>query len=95
MTRRKWSICPDCDGEGMIVHPALSVWTQEDRYEDPDGFESMMEGDYDVPCIRCSGTGKVTLDTEEDFHEDLEDAKIRGMESGDPELYYNPRLGLA
>jgi len=56
---RKWSICDDCDGEGNRVHPDLSVWTESQRAEDPDGFVSMMRGEYDVPCETCKGSGKV------------------------------------
>ena len=91
---RKWEICPSCEGEGKVVHPACSVWTAEDRYEDPDGFESMMNGDYDVTCAECHGSGKVRAEDEEKYRERLEDARIRAMESGDPEMYYNPKLGL-
>jgi RecJ-like exonuclease len=93
-----WKICPRCEGDGKVVHPACSVWTQEDRYNDPDGFDEMMEGAYDVTCQRCGGTGKVRSDGEDEdgysYAERLADAKLRGMEDGDPELYYNPELGL-
>lgn len=94
---KHWEICPRCEGEGTIVHPACSVWTEEDRFEDPDGFEAMMEGDYDVTCARCGGSGKIQVDDEEDtddYHERLADARLRGAESGDWELYSNPELGL-
>lgn len=97
MSTRKWAICPDCRGEGMVVHPALSVWTAEDRAEDPDAFEAMMHGDYDQGCDRCGGSGKILVGgtAEREFRERLAEAKLRGLESGDPELYFNPRLGLS
>lgn len=90
----RWSICSRCEGEGTTVHPALSVWTQEDRYNDPDGFEEMMNGRYDVRCPKCHGSGKVLQEDEDDYAERLADARLRGAESGDPELYYNPELGV-
>lgn len=92
----KWQICSRCDGEGTVVHPALSVWTESDRYEDPDGFETMMRGGYDVPCAKCKGEGKLLVDPNEEdgYAMALADAKLRGAEMGDPELYYNPELGL-
>lgn len=54
-----WIICPDCEGEGKHVHEDLSVWTASDREENPDGFDDMMRGHYDVKCERCQGSGKV------------------------------------
>ena len=55
----KWEICDGCRGDGRRVHEALRVWTESDRHEDPDGFEAMMGGAYDVTCSDCSGSGKV------------------------------------
>jgi hypothetical protein len=42
----KWHVCPECQGEGEVVHPALSVWTQDDILEDPESFEEMRRGTY-------------------------------------------------
>lgn len=89
-----WEICDRCDGDGKVVHPALSVWTSEDRYEDPDGFEDMMKGAYDRPCAKCGGSGKVREKDAEEYNERLADARLCAMEDGDPEVYYNPELGL-
>jgi hypothetical protein len=68
-----WEICGGCRGAGMRVHPALSVWTSDDRAEDPDGFEDMLEGRYDVSCDECGGSGKVKelVDTHECDPDDL------------------------
>jgi hypothetical protein len=92
-TKRKWQICPECDGEGKVVHPACSVWTADDRAEDPDGFEEMLQGTYDVICATCHGSGKVQRDDLRKRKNQLESCRLRGMESGDPEMYYNPNLG--
>jgi hypothetical protein len=54
-----WIICERCRGEGKHVHDAYSVWTDEDRYEDPECFEDMLDGKYDVTCEACHGSGKV------------------------------------
>lgn len=93
----EWELCPECRGEGKVVHPALSVWTEEDRYEDPEGFEDMMAGMYDQRCKRCDGRRVVEADNEEeqeDWEERLADARTRAMESGDAEAFYNPRINL-
>lgn len=89
-----WHICDRCDGDGKVVHPALSVWTSEDRYEDPDGFEDMMNGAYDRPCAKCGGSGKIREKDDEEYRQRLADARLCAMEDGDPEVYYNPELGL-
>lgn len=72
-----WSICSSCQGDGCQVHPALSVWTGSDRDEDPEGYEDMMGGAYDVACAECEGSGKVLEVLERDllhenFHEDYD-----------------------
>jgi DnaJ-class molecular chaperone len=89
-----WRLCPKCEGEGTTVHPALSVWTAEDRYEDPEGFEDMMAGRYDVTCTRCDGK-RVVPDTDEEqenWDERVQETRTRGAESADPDLFYNPAL---
>jgi len=93
----KWEICSRCDGEGTQVHPAFSVWTSEDRAEDPEAFEAMMAGAYDIPCKVCGGTGKVkiheddgTCEEYDDYQERYNDARTRAMEMGDWEAYQNP-----
>lgn len=51
----KYRVCPKCDGEGVIVNPVLSVWTQDDIADDPESFEAMLEGRYDQTCNLCGG----------------------------------------
>ncbi len=57
----RWEICERCEGEGRHVHEALRCWTQEDIRDDPDGFQTMMGGGFDVPCRECRGSGKVKI----------------------------------
>ena len=80
--RREWEVCPQCEGEGKMVHPALSVWTESDRAEDPESFEAMLEGRYDVVCDRCNGLRVVDAESEERYAEDVRDRHTRLMESG-------------
>jgi len=80
--RPKYRVCPKCQGHGSIVNPYVSVWTAEDRDNDPDGFESMMAGDYDVTCPECSGKRVVTRQDEEDYREREADRRVQMMESG-------------
>jgi DnaJ-class molecular chaperone len=90
--KQPWMICERCEGEGTVVHPALSVWTSEDRDEDPDGFEAMMEGQYDVRCPECGGNGKVREPTEEELEDRRERDEMKrtqAMENGDSEAYHN------
>ncbi|MHC4214246.1 MAG: hypothetical protein ACYSWP_12835 [Planctomycetota bacterium] len=80
----EFKVCPRCRGTGRHVHEALSVWTEDDRREDPEGFDNMRAGDYDVACGLCGGE-KVVEDSEEADEarrEDAEDRRIRMMESG-------------
>lgn len=93
----KYKVCPRCDGEGLIVNPALSVWTSADIAEDPEGFNDMRAGQYDVPCDLCHGERVVLKDgsQEEAWRERREDARIMAYESMDVETildgsYYTP-----
>jgi DnaJ-class molecular chaperone len=78
----KYRVCPSCRGEGKIVNPVLSVWTQNDRADDPEGFESMMRGDFDVACPECGGKRVVTRQDEADFREREQDRRTQLRESG-------------
>ena len=77
-----FQVCDTCHGHGKVVHPSLSVWTQSDRDEDPEGFESMMEGDYDVPCPECKGLRVTSTTDHEDYLERERDRRTQLMESG-------------
>ena len=85
----QYEVCPKCEGRGTAVNPVLSVWTESDRYDDPEGFERMLAGDYDVICPRCNGLRVVSQESEEDFRERVEDAHTRAWESGDRESIAN------
>ena len=78
----KYQVCPQCEGSGTMVHRSLSVWTAEDRYEDPDGFEDMMNGAYDVSCDMCDGQRVVTREDLQAFQHRREDHYTMLMESG-------------
>jgi DnaJ-class molecular chaperone len=80
--RPKYEVCPRCEGEGTIVHPSLSVWTESDRAEDPESFDAMMHGAYDVQCTECHGRRVVTTQDHTDFLERQADHRVRLMESG-------------
>lgn len=82
MASPKYEVCPRCEGKGKIVHPALSVWTESDRSEDPDSFAQMLDGDYDVTCTECHGLRVVTEEDEAEYHERLSDTRTRLAESG-------------
>jgi len=87
----EYELCPQCRGSGKMVHRALSVWTQEDRYADPDGFEDMMRGCYDVVCDRCNGLRVVTVESEREFSERRQDhftmLREQGIYPGNPDYF--------
>lgn len=93
--REDFEVCPTCRGHGTTVHAALSVWTEQDRAEDPDGFEDMMNGVYDVGCPQCHGKRVVSTADRQDYRERLQDARTMAAENGDWEGYSNPRLYLS
>jgi hypothetical protein len=51
-------VCPQCDGTGKHVNPAIDGHglSAEDFAEDPDFAESYFSGDYDVCCETCNGS---------------------------------------
>lgn len=89
MGNPKYRVCSRCDGEGKIVNPAVSVWTHQDRVDDPEGFEGMLRGDYNVTCPKCRGNRVTTRSDEEEYRHNVEDARIYAMESGDFETVMN------
>lgn len=80
----EYEVCPQCNGHGKHVHQALSVWSEEDRAQDPDSFENMMAGMYDVVCTLCKGQRVVDASPEacEARAEAEQDRKVRLQESG-------------
>ena len=83
----KYQVCDRCHGEGTVVNPVTSVWTYEDRLADPDGFDSMMRGDFDVTCPQCDGLRVMTAQDQIDHAERREEMRTMAMESGDFELW--------
>lgn len=90
---RKYQVCPRCEGDGTVVNGAVSVWTQSDITDDPDSFQDMLNGVYDVECPACHGKRVMTAEEIETYYnersENIADTKLYAMESGDPELYYS------
>lgn len=90
----KWVICDLCGGDGTHVNPAVDSHglTSEDFDQDPDFAESYFRGDYDVPCRRCEGSGKVLAEKLDKIHEEedrrAEDRRMAALENGDVEGYH-------
>lgn len=82
MADAKYRVCPTCRGEGKIVNPSVSVWTESDRDEDPEGFDNMMQGLYDVACTECRGQRVVTSEEHDAFRERERDRRTSLAESG-------------
>ena len=87
----KFKLCPQCRGSGMMVMRAASVWTQSDRDDDPDGFDDMMDGRYDVACDRCGGLRVVDVKRERAFadarREHFEMLREQGIGPGSPDWF--------
>lgn len=87
----KYRVCPQCEGEGKMVNRAVSVWSEDDRYDDPDGFEDMMNGVYDVTCDKCRGQRVVSAQDERDFAErramHFEMLREQGVYPGSPDWF--------
>lgn len=77
-----YEVCPECEGHGKTVNPLLSVWTESNRYEDPEGFDNMMSGLYDVTCPTCKGLRVVTAQRLAEHEEEERDRRTSLMESG-------------
>jgi len=59
--KQKMVVCPDCDGHGKYVNPAIDGGGigAEDFANDPDFERDYFEGCYDVVCERCHGANVV------------------------------------
>jgi len=77
-----YRVCPRCGGSGAMVMRAASVWAAEDRDADPEGFEEMLAGTYDVTCDRCKGRRVVTAASDRAFKQDESDRFTRLRECG-------------
>ncbi len=76
-------LCNRCQGKGTVWHSALAVWTEEDRFLDPDGFQDMMDGVYDVPCPQCNGLRVVSTNMRKEYVERVENQRLADHENGD------------
>jgi hypothetical protein len=95
----RYKVCPVCEGEGKVAPPW--VFTGDELAEQgPEFAADYASGAYDVACRRCHGQRVVEADPAAEARfaaeeaEALDDVRVYALESGDPELYYNPRLGL-
>ncbi|HGY3910829.1 TPA: hypothetical protein ACNVX4_006404 [Pseudomonas aeruginosa] len=63
MKKRKWIICPCCDGEATVDNPAFSNGFTSSEWHNMhvDEQQSYMAGHYDVPCTECDGLGRVRV----------------------------------
>jgi hypothetical protein len=82
--RRKYMVCPVCDGEGTTVNPSIDCngLTAEDFDDDPDFEESYWRGDYDVVCGACKGERVVTDDRMGELERNAADRRLAAMEDG-------------
>lgn len=56
-----WTICQQCDGDGVHDHPAFSngiTSSERDEWTDEE-FDRYLDGAYDVRCDCCKGSGRV------------------------------------
>ncbi len=55
--KAEYQVCPDCDGKGKYVNPAIDSHglSTEDFAEDPDFQEDYFGGIYDITCRSCKG----------------------------------------
>jgi len=53
----KYQVCPDCNGMGKYVNPAIDSHglSSNDFAEDPDFQENYFNGLYDITCQSCKG----------------------------------------
>lgn len=87
--KRKWIICPACEGEGTCVNPAIDAngLSADDFYEDPDFAEEYLAGTYDIQCRACEGSGQITDDRRKKLDQAAADRRLAAMEDGDWEAY--------
>lgn len=58
----KWEICWRCRGEGVHDHEAFSNgFTGNEEWFDEDCREAYYNGQFEVPCDECGGSGKIVV----------------------------------
>ena len=96
-----WVICSLCQGNGSHVNPAIDAGgLGAEDFSDDDFREAYMAGVYDVPCVRCGGSGKIREDDlrrlEAEAIERARERRESAREDGDWEAYRDasdPRWG--
>jgi excinuclease UvrABC ATPase subunit len=88
--------CPNCKGSGFTLDPRLQghVYTFEDIQDDPEFFEDMRHGTYDVPCSECEGSGRtdgVDVDALTPNQRIVFDAWQSALAERESENYYRDR----
>jgi len=65
--KAEYEICPDCNGKGKYVNPAIDSHglSSEDFDEDPDFREDYLSGIYDIVCCSCHGKRVILVPTNE------------------------------
>jgi hypothetical protein len=87
--KKKYMVCPVCEGEGKTVNPSIDAHglTREDFAEDPDFAESYWRGDYDIQCRACNGQRVVTPKRIKELAQNADDRRLAAREDGDWEGY--------
>lgn len=89
MSKRKWKVCPVCDGEGTTVNSAIDCHglTADDFRDDPDFASDYKSGVYDIICRGCEGRRVVTETRIKELRRNAEDRRLAAREDGDWEGY--------
>lgn len=63
MGRYTWVICHICEGHGSVDNPAFSDGFTSSELSDmePEERRRIVNGDYDVSCATCKGSGKLKV----------------------------------
>lgn len=77
-----WEICPECEGKGKHVNPAVDGHgiTSEEFREDPDFAEMYFAGAFDIACRECKGTGKILVADYDLLPDNIRDAIYQDLE---------------
>lgn len=53
----KYRVCQCCSGSGTELYGSMKgyAYSADELNDDPDFAESIMQGNYDVPCESCKG----------------------------------------
>lgn len=61
MLLKKKIVCPQCEGTGKHVNPAIdgNGLSREDFDQDPDFEDAYFSGRYDIRCTLCDGNNVI------------------------------------